>query len=292
MKQDLKPQSRTVDIGDTEIQYLEYPGGGPPLVLLHATGFLPWLWHPIARALASEFSVLAPYFCDHRDASPEDGGLHWQQLAEDLRLFCQHLNLPTPLMAGHSMGGTVATLAAAADPGLTAGLVLIEPIFLPREFYRLQIEVEQHPLASKSIRRRNHWADAGEAKAYLRGKTLFADWDEEMLDLYVRYGMVDAEAGGLELACHPRREASLFMGGVHLDPWPLLGRVACPVLVVEGENSGNRGHIDLEKAAAAFPAGRFMRVAGAGHLVPMERPRETARIIEAFYHGLAASGTV
>jgi len=256
------------------------------LVLLHATGFLPWLWHPIARALAGEFTVLAPYFCDHRDAAPEDGGLRWRQLAEDLRLFCQRLHLEAPLMAGHSMGGTVATLAAAADPGLASGLVLIEPIFLPRELYRFRIDVAQHPLASKSIRRRNHWSDADEAKAYLRGKSLFADWDEEMLDLYVRHGMVAAPSGGLELACHPRREASLFMGGVHLDPWPLLARVACPVLVVEGGKSGNRGHIDLEKAASAFPRGTFLRVPDAGHLIPMERPGETARIIRSFHRGL------
>jgi lipase len=291
MKQDLKPENKTVDIGDTEIQYLSYPGDGPPLVLLHATGFLPWLWHPVARALAGEFTVLAPYFCDHRDAAPEDGGLYWQRLAEDLRLFCQRLQLKAPSMVGHSMGGTVATLAVAADPGLAAGLVLIEPIFLPSEFYRLQIDVAQHPLASKSIRRRNHWPDASEAKTYLRGKALFAHWDEEMLDLYVRHGMADAEVGGLELVCHPRREAALFMGGVHLDPWPLLAQVTCPVLVVEGEKSGNRGHIDLEKAAGMFPLGRFMRVADAGHLIPMERPRETTRIIERFCRDLTA-GTV
>ena len=282
MEKELKPENGAVDIGDAEIQYLFYPGDGPPLVLLHATGFLPWLWHPIARALAGEYTVLAPYFCDHREAAPEDGGLHWQRLAEDLCLFCRRLHLEAPLMVGHSMGGTVATLAAAADPGLASGLVLIEPIFLPSEFYRLQIDVAQHPLASKSIRRRNHWSDAGEAKAYLRGKSLFADWDEEMLDLYVRYGMAGAEAGGLELVCHPQREASLFMGGMHLDPWPMLAQVACPVLVVEGEKSGNRGHIDLERAAALFPRGRFMRVAGAGHLIPMERPRETTRIIKGF----------
>jgi len=288
MKQDLVPESNTVDIGDAEIQYLSYPGDGPPLVLLHATGFLPWLWHPIARALAGEFTVLAPYFCDHRDAVPEDGGLHWRQLAEDLRLFCQRLQLKAPLVVGHSMGGTVATLATAADPGLVSGLLLIEPIFLPSEFYRLEIDVTQHPLASKSIRRRNHWSDTAEARDYLRGKTLFADWDEEMLDLYVRYGMVGAEAGGLELVCHPRREASLFMGGMHLDPWPLLERVSCPVLVVEGEKSGNRGHIDLEKAAALFPRGRFMRVPGAGHLIPMARPGETARMIKEFSRAVAA----
>ncbi len=283
MKTDPQPEIRTLNIGDADIQYLCYPGAGPPLLLLHATGFLPWLWHPIARALAGPFTVLAPYFCDHRDTAPEDGGLRWQRLAQDLAAFSDALGLERPRMVGHSMGATVMTLAAAVRPGWAHGLVLIEPIFLPSEWYRLNIEVDQHPLASKSIRRRNHWADAAEARAYLRAKPLFAQWDEEMLDLYLRHGMVAAEGGGLELACHPRREASLFMGGMHLDPWPLLGRVDCPALVVEGETSGNRGHIDLQRAAGALPQGRFLRIARAGHLIPMERPRETVRLIRGFF---------
>ncbi len=283
MKEDLKPEVRFLDIRDAEIQYLHYPGDGPALVMLHATGFLPWLWHPIARALAGRFTVLAPYFCDHRDAPPEDGGLSWQRLAEDLLAFSDGLGLERPLMVGHSMGGTVITLAAAARPGWARSLVLIEPIFLPSEFYRLNIGMDQHPLASKSIRRRNHWCDAAEARAYLREKPLFAKWDEEMLELYIRYGMAAADTGGLELVCQPRREASLFMGGIHLDPWPLLDRIDCPVLVVEGETSGNRDYIDLARAASLFPQGRFLRIERTGHLIPMERPRETVRIIRGFF---------
>ena len=73
------------------------------------------------------------------------------------------------------------------------------------------------------------------------------------------------------------------MGGVQLDPWPLIGQVDCPVLVVEGEKSGNRGHIDLKRAARAFARGQFLRIERAGHLIPMERPRETTRIIRAFF---------
>lgn len=280
-----EPDIQTVDIGDAEIQYLHYPGRGPTVVLLHATGFLPWLWHPIGRELADTFTVIAPYFCDHRRASPEDGGLHWALLAEDLLRLSDRLEIEAPLLAGHSMGGTVVTLAAARRPGWARRMVLIEPIFLPAEFYRLDIDVEMHPLAAKSIRRRNHWSDAAEARAYLREKPLFAAWDDEMLDLYLRYGMVTADGGGLELACPPRREASLFMGGVHTDPWPVLDRVDCPVQVVEGENSANRAHIDLEAAAARFAQGTFTRVPEAGHLIPMERPRETVRLLRGFFSG-------
>jgi pimeloyl-ACP methyl ester carboxylesterase len=69
---------------------------------------------------------------------------------------------------------------------------------------------------------------------------------------------------------------------MHYDPWPLLPKVQCPVLVLEGAESGNRNFIDLEKAAAGFPHGRFQRVADAGHLVVMEQPKQILGLIETF----------
>ena len=259
MKANLEPEIRTLNLNGTDISYLYYYGEGPTVVLLHATGLVPWLWHPISRSLAGAFKVVVPYFCDHRNCEPEDGGLHWQSLAEDVLALCDGLGVDRPFLAGHSMGATVATLAAAARPGWSRRMVLIEPIFLPSAFYGMKISVAQHPLASKSIHRRNHWVDAAEARSYLRKKPLFARWDEQMLDLYIRHGMTRAKDGGLELVCHPRQEASLFMGGVHLDPWPYFSRVDCPVLVVEGEKSTNRGQVDLEKTAEIFPLGSLRK---------------------------------
>ncbi|MBW2636729.1 MAG: alpha/beta hydrolase, partial [Deltaproteobacteria bacterium] len=172
----------------------------------------------------------------------------------------------------------------AATLGLDArSMVLIEPIFLPQDFYRIQLKVEEHPLASKSIKRRNHWESQEEAIEYLRSRPLFAKWDDEMLGLYIRYGMVEGETGGLELTCSPLREASLFMGGMQYDPWPLLPKVTCPVLVLEGEASENRNYIDLEKATSLFPQGSHRIMPGAGHLIPMEQPGEITGIIGEFF---------
>ncbi len=54
------PQSLVQDIGEAHIPYLAYGSDGPPLVFLHATGFLPWMWHPIARELTPPFGVKHP----------------------------------------------------------------------------------------------------------------------------------------------------------------------------------------------------------------------------------------
>jgi lipase len=279
-----EPVLQTVDIGDASIPYLSVgEKNKPTIVFLHATGFLPWLWLPVARHLTDSFRIIAPYFCDHREADPESGGFSWMQLADDLKKFCECLNIKNPFMVGHSMGGAVMSIAGGKFGADIEKLLLIEPIFLPREIYNIQMRVKDHPLAGKSINRRNFWNDAAEAKSYLESKRLFQAWDEEMVDLYVQYGMKKSEANGLELTCHPREEAALFMGSMAYDPWPILSKVKCPVIVLEGEHTENKGFIDQEKAAHAFPDGTYRLVKDVGHLIPMEKPKETAMIIRQFF---------
>lgn len=284
----MEPRILSQDIGDASLSYLLYKGDGPAIVMLHATGFLPWLWDPIARELAPSFRVIAPYFCDHRDTDPNRGGLSWLEIARDLTEFCRRLDLDRPLLVGHSMGATVLAIAH-ADCGLAAGgMLLVEPIFLPRDYYRTLLTVEDHPLASKAIRRTNHWPDEDAALAYLRSRALFEKWDEEMLRLYIRYGMIDDDAGGLTLTCAPEREAALFMGGMQYDPWPVLPRITCPVLMLEGETSENRAFIDLKEALSHIPhAPEYRLIPDAGHLLPMEQPRTVTEILRDFIRRLS-----
>lgn len=283
------PELSTIDIGDAQMHYLDYGGGGPALVLLHATGFLPFLWHPIAAALSKDHRVIAPAFYDHRPAAPNAGGLGWLQLADDLARICSRLRLEKPLLAGHSMGAVVGMLANAVYATAAAGLILIEPIFLPSETYRTPISLAQHPLAAQAIKRRNHWPDRRSVWEDFNAKPFFQSWNPEMLSLYVHYGTRRAGSGGVTLTCTPDQEASLFIGGMQHDPWPELSKVTCPTLVVEGEVSENRFYIDLRHAADMIPQGRYTSVPGAGHLIPMEKPVQTIRLIRSFIDSLPSS---
>lgn len=281
----LEPAVKTQPIGDAQIAYLDYGGDGPPLVMLHATGFLPWLWHPIARRIAKNYRVIAPALFAHRPADPYSGGLAWLQLAQDLKQLCAELAIESAVFVGHSMGAAVATLAHAVHGLAAAKLVLIEPIFLPPELYRVPMTVAQHPLAAKAVKRRNHWRDRQEAQRDFKSKPFFQSWDEEVLALYIEHGLSGENGDGVRLTCSPRQEAALFMGVSHFDPWPVLPSVSCPTLVVEGEESENRPWINLQKVTDLIPQGRYAAVAGAGHLVPMEKPTETATLLQAFVCG-------
>ncbi|MCX5851973.1 MAG: hypothetical protein NT072_07940 [Deltaproteobacteria bacterium] len=70
------PQAEEYSLGDATLSYLSYEGGPDAIVFLHATGFLPWMWHPIARNLAPAFRCIAPYFCNHRIIDPDKGSFH------------------------------------------------------------------------------------------------------------------------------------------------------------------------------------------------------------------------
>jgi len=276
------PDLKMQDVGGADLPYLFYEGSTPQIVFAHATGFLPWLWHPVVKEFLPESQVWVPYICSYRECDPEKGGLSWDIIAKDLATFCTKLQIKKPLLIGHSMGGTVLTIMASAYGIEPLGLILIEPIFLPEEFYSMKATVKDHPLASKSIKRTNHWKSEAEAWSYLKSKSLFSDWDEQVLRLYLEYGMQKQEAGNLKLTCTPESEAAMFMGGWSRNPWPLLDKLTCPVLVVEGEKSENRNFIDLQKAVSLFRRGKYLSVKEAGHLIPMQKPKETTAIIKEF----------
>jgi pimeloyl-ACP methyl ester carboxylesterase len=166
-------------------------------------------------------------------------------------------------------------------------MVLIEPIFLPEKFYQMKLGVADHPLAAKAIKRTSSWSSEKEALEYLKSRALFASWDEQVLDLYFKYGMQRQENGSLHLTCSPESEAAIFMGGRKYNPWPLLDKLKCPVLIVEGEKSENKQFIDLKKAVPILRQGQYRSVAGAGHLIPMQKPQIIAQIIKDFMSDIA-----
>lgn len=276
------PELSRIEIDDAQIEYLAYGDKGPAVVLLHATGFLPWLWHPIAKALSDDYRVIAPCLFGHRASDPYKGGLGWRRLAEDVALMCGRLGIERPFFVGHSMGAAVGMLAHAVQGADSAGMVLIEPIFLPAENYRIPVLPEQHPLAAKALKRRNSWPDRQAVWEDFGNKPFFRSWDAQVLALYIEYGTRRTDSGTVVLTCSPRQEASLFMGGMQHDPWPELPKVRCPVLVVEGAASENRHWIDLKRTTGMIPRGRYAQVAGAGHLIPMEKPGETLDLIRTF----------
>jgi pimeloyl-ACP methyl ester carboxylesterase len=66
------------------------------------------------------------------------------------------------------------------------------------------------------------------------------------------------------------------------DSRPTLATIDVPVLVVVGEDDRLTPPEDSEAMAAAVPRGRLSRIAGAGHLAPVEQPEAVTAEVVAF----------
>jgi pimeloyl-ACP methyl ester carboxylesterase len=72
------------------------------------------------------------------------------------------------------------------------------------------------------------------------------------------------------------------------DSRPTLATIDVPVLVVVGEEDGVTPPKEAEAMAAAIDGSRLVRVTGAGHLAPLERPDEVAEALAGFLAEVSA----
>ena len=92
------PDLKMQDVGGARLPYLHYDGGTPQIIFVHATGFMPWLWHPVINEFVPKNSAWAPFICDYRDCNPQAGGLSWETISRDLSVFCSSLKIENPLI--------------------------------------------------------------------------------------------------------------------------------------------------------------------------------------------------
>jgi pimeloyl-ACP methyl ester carboxylesterase len=265
------------------IRYLDWGGAGPPLILIHATGFLAALWRPIAEQLSLRFRVVAVDQRGHGDSDKPPDGYRFEAFADDLQRLIEELALDRPVVTGHSSGGTTIVAHAGRYPGVVGRAVLIEPI-LPRPDWYVTPPGGRNnlSLAAGARKRRAVWNSRDEAYASYRGKETFAGWRDDVLRLYVDEGMADRQDGAVELKCPPEIEGLFFEAVSHTDPWPMLARLTVPALVLWGSESHLHARGLGDSLQEALPTARSVVVPATTHFLPQERPEEVARLMGEF----------
>jgi pimeloyl-ACP methyl ester carboxylesterase len=249
----------------------DYGGDGPPLLMLHSTGFGHWMWAPHARSLVPRFHVYAPDQRGHGD-SDKAPGFAFDNLAEDMEAVCQQLGLSDAFAIGHSAGATTLATLAALHPERVRRLLMVEPV---TPFGRRQHEATGMPpandMAGRTRRRRAVFASADEMYGSFRDRAPFSTWTDESLRLYCEQG-TSAVEGGVALKCPPELEAQFYEAVSAADVSAWFAQVRVPVRVLWGE-SGHRGGVGLGGAVGALvPGGEAKTIPGTTHFIPMERP--------------------
>lgn len=104
--------------------YHETLGDGPPLVFINGLGAQLLYWGQVASRLSARHRVVV---FDHRGSGRSGGGTSRTTVTEmvnDMMALLDALRIERAVLVGHSMGGYVATEAAAAHPDRVTRLVL------------------------------------------------------------------------------------------------------------------------------------------------------------------------
>ena len=229
-----------LDIGDVELAVVEWPGEGPPVLLLHATGFHSRCWNKVVSLLPGQhiYAVDLRYHGRSRGL----GDVDWNVLTEDVVTLVTRLGLDSLVGVGHSIGGYLITRAAARLPERFKRLLLIDPVITSPETYQFAREMAaglyatDHPVS----RRHNQWQDAREMFERFRDKEPFSTWDMDVLRDYCDYALhPETEEEYRQLACDPINEASIYISQAYSDAVLTdLPRVRCPTVILRAHYEG------------------------------------------------------
>jgi pimeloyl-ACP methyl ester carboxylesterase len=261
----------TSTVESAGIQAAYYAGGGPdfsgpPLVLIHGAAGHHLFWPPEIRRMANQ-EIYAVDLPGH-GASPPPAESTIGGYAGRLVEWLRGQDLGGVVLAGHSMGAAIA-LTMALRLESVAGLVLIGAgACLP-----------VHPELLSLIENRQTFPEAVER--IVRGS--FSRSADAHLVALARQRMLEVDPAILHQD---------FMACSRFDVSHQLVEVARPVQVICGAEDRMTPEAQNRQLAKGLPHAELRVVAGAGHMVMLERADEVAQSIAGFLAGLpGASGS-
>ncbi len=273
----MEPRDSHLEVNGLRLHYIEWgEADSEPILLLHGFMGHAHVWDSVAPAFAEHYRVLALDQRGHGESGwSEEAAYTIYDHYTDICGFVETLDLKDLNLIGHSMGGRNALLYAACSPRKVNRLVMIDarPGNSGEAAKALKDLVTSLPLRIQ---------DVEEAAAVF--KRLYPYLSEEFCRHIVRHGFKEAGDGTL-IPRHDTRmnrmsERSNF---VTEELWHFMEIVACPTLVIRGEESPFLPQTDAERISRTIPLARLQEIPHSTHLPAQENPNA---FTEAVFHFL------
>lgn len=263
-----KPTGSFVQVGNLRIHYIERPGTGTPIVLIHG---LP--------GTAEDFDAVTPLLAGHRTVAIDRPGFGYssggyvpfERQLQAIHELIAKLHILRPVIVGHSYGGTIALGYAERYPADVRGLVLVDAAAAgthPDVFERLQahlVQVLQAPVVRQIANATfgqlllTVSTHQGDSEAF-HPQPVVSAHEQRVLAINLTHGNLEALAG-----------ERLAAGGVvdRLDR--RLASISAPAVVIQGDRDELVKPVYGRRLARELPHARLVLVSG-GHMVPYTHP--------------------
>lgn len=242
-----------------ELHYRTYGTSGTPLIILHGILGSSDNWQTIGRSLGEHYHVFTPDQRNHgRSFHSEE--MNYAVLAGDIVQFCAQHKLSRVILAGHSMGGKVAMLAALLHPELVERLIVVDiaPVNYTGGHEDILFAMAEAPLASSTRRE--------EIDRFLQPRI-----HDFAVRQFILKNLSRDEKGVFQWKCNLPVIISkyrLMMDFPVCDP-----QFDGPVHFIRGDRSAYINERNWPACLHYFPKAQLHTVPGAGHWVHAEQPK-------------------
>jgi pyruvate dehydrogenase E2 component (dihydrolipoamide acetyltransferase) len=256
------PMLVTVEVNGRNLTATVVGEGDDVIVLVHGFGGEKGSWQFVQEPIADGRTVYAIDLPGHGTSDKDIGDGTLDTLARTVLGFLDQIDVPAAHLVGHSLGGAVVVAAAAAAPERVRSLTLVAPagfgsppdVDYLRGFSRAVSRRDLKPLLSHLFANDKHVT-------------------RQLVDDLLRYKRIDGVSAALEALL-----GTLLDGDVQaIDAVAMLASTDVPTVVVWG---GEDRILPAPDEAGLGVGTKLRVVAGAGHMVHVERPEAVSAAIE------------
>jgi len=246
-------------------------GSGPEVLILHGLFGMGRNWAGIAKDLAVSHRILSADLRNHGD-SPWDDAMGYSLMAADVaRLIETHCRPPVTVV-GHSMGGKTAMVLACEHPNLISRLAVIDIAPVPYDH-----DFEPHLAAMANL-------DTGalSRRAEAEAALLAAVGDVHLAQFLSRNLRPADDGVGFQWRINVSAIARNMDDILDFPIYEADQAYEGPALFLSGGASDYVQSFHQAEIERLFPNAETEIIAGAGHWVHAERPKEVTEALRNF----------
>jgi pimeloyl-ACP methyl ester carboxylesterase len=260
--------SHKITLGDLHLNVVD-EGQGRPLLLVHGFPLDHSMWQGQIEGLSKQFRVIAPDLRGFGQSEVSVGTTTMQQFADDLAKLLEAMQVTEPVVfCGLSMGGYIGWQFVARHSNKLAALIVADSRSIADNEKAAAGRLETADKVEK---------EGSKIVAAAMLPKLFAAAAVQQGAPFVK------ATEAVMLAAPPSGVAAALRGmAKRPDYTSELAKINVPTLVICGEEDAIAPPAEMQGIAKAIPKAKYVGIAGAGHMAPLEKPAEVNAVIRDF----------